>query len=231
MKELIVHVNNKLYDETNLHMDELLLRSMRKEKGYREDNLEQDHMLRQEIADKLNKAEENNKELLDEFSKEAKLYFKDLRKAGMRDWLIDPLNRSRITGLNHKIRSILLVMGFPIFAIGVAANILPYWLVQYISKKVLRVKKEFYSSITLGVGIFLLMFNYILLFFLIYFFSPNILCPLLSCVVAFFSGIFALDFQFFIRKTFGMGRALKNRALFEEFSQRREKLISLINRF
>jgi glycerol-3-phosphate O-acyltransferase/dihydroxyacetone phosphate acyltransferase len=231
MKELVIHVNNKEYDETIKQLDELLMPAMRREKGYKKNDLAADFEMRKVITAKLNEAEIKNKELVDEFKKESDDYFRAVRKAGMRDWLFDPINRSKISGASLWSRYFFILLGMPFFIVGLIGNFLPYHGTRMIVKKALKANKEFRASVGLAVGILLSIINYTALFFIIYAFSPNILCPILSCLLFHFCGIFAVDFQFYIKKAAGLSRALKDPVIFKQFSEKREKLLSLINRF
>jgi len=231
MKELITHINNKAYDEVVLQIEELCKKDWLKEQGFNYKKLEEDHIVTKQITEKVNSAELNNKEALDEFKEKAKIYFKEVRKIGLRDWLINPKQNKNVNSAHLILRWLLIFSGSPIYLLGLTGNYIPCKLTEKITKKILKGNKEFYASISIGTGMILLWTNYILWFALIYHFSPNILCPLLTCLAFALSGWFNLYFHFFILKTLGMGRAIKNQEAVKTLAAQRKALISLINKF
>lgn len=231
MKELITHINNKEYDDTVKEIELILKPSMLKAQGLDGRKLDEDFLITKQVTEMVNQAEIKNKELLDSVKNKTSVYLKELRKQGLRDWLIDPLNSKKIHSVSLALRYLAIFLGFPFYATGVLANYLPYKFSEILTKKLVKGNKEFYSSIAIGIGMVLLMINYLLLFFIVYHFSPNVLWPILFCMIAGICGMFALDFHFYILKTFGLKRALTNNKLYKEFSEKRAEIIDLINKF
>jgi 1-acyl-sn-glycerol-3-phosphate acyltransferase len=228
MKELITHINNKHYDQAVIHLEFLLKAKLIKQQGLDHRNLEHDYLISKQITEAVNAAEQNNKSELDEFTSKAKSYFADLRKNKLRDWLIDP--DSRISSFKVLARILLIILGSPFYLAGMICHYLPYIATQKIVSAKVK-NREFYSSFAIGVGLILFWLNLGIWFTVIYYFSPTILMPLGALVVLVLCGWFTLHFHFFIIKTFGMLRAVKNKELVSRFSQRRAELMALVNKF
>ena len=231
MKDLITHINNKEYDDTVKDLELMLKPAKLKEQGLDGRKLDEDFIVTKQVTEMVNKAEIENKELLDVVKEKTSSYLKEVRRNGMRDWLIDPLNSKRIHAVSLGLRFFLIVLALPFYLTGLLLNIIPFKLTEKLTKKVLKGNREFYSSIAVGFGMILLMINYLLIFFIVYHFSPNILCPILSCMIAGITGMFALDFHFYILKTLGIKRALSNPVLFRQLAEKRAEILSLINKF
>jgi glycerol-3-phosphate O-acyltransferase/dihydroxyacetone phosphate acyltransferase len=230
MKELITHINNKDYDIVVLQIESLYKKDLLKQQGLNYKNLEHDYIVTKQITELVNTAEISNKAVLDEFKGKAAIYFEELKKNKLRDWLIDLDQHKNVKSLNLYLRFFLVLAGFPIYAIGLTGNYLPYKLTEKLTKKILKGNIEFYSSIIIGIGMFVFLINYVLWFLITYAFSPNIGWPILTCLVLVLSGWFSMDYYFFKIKTFGMLRAIKNKARVARFLEKRKELLSLINK-
>ncbi len=231
MKELIIHINNKKYDRTFEHFETLVKRDwLKQQKKWRKD-LYEDFLMSQIIVGKLNTAEINNLELLNEFHEKSEIYFQKLNKNKLKDWLINPLQNNTVNGFGLAIRVILLLVGLPFHAIGFIGNIIPFKLVHFLTKKLVKKNKEFYSSIAIALAMVLFLINYLLLFFISYAYSPNVWWPVAICVSTLLFGRFSISYRELFVKSLGILRILKNKALANNLSKEREYLLSLINRF
>ncbi len=231
MKELITHINNKEYDAVVLQMEELCKKELLIEQGLNYKNLEHDYLITKQITEKVNVAEINNKEILEEFKIKSETYFKEVRANSLRDWLIDPNQNKKVNGINLVVRYLLITLGFPLHVLGLIGNYLPYKTTEKLTKKILKGNKEFYSSITIGLGIILFLINYLVWFFISYAFSPAIVYPILISVLFSLAGWFSINYYYFMLKTFGMAKALKNKKLTSSLLEKRKELVSLINKF
>ncbi len=230
MKGLITHINNKEYDKVVPQIESLCKKDLLKEQGLNYRNLEHDYIVTKQITEKVNAAEAGNKAVLDEFKEKASGYFEALKKNKLRDWLIDPNQKKNLNNVTLFLRFLILLIGLPLYAAGLIGNYLPYKLTEKLAKKILKGKVEFYSSLIIGFGIFIFLFNYILWFTVIYIFSPNVLWPVLICFMLSMCGWFSIPYYFFKTKTFGMRRAIRNKEMVAGFIQRRKELLSLINK-
>jgi hypothetical protein len=123
------------------------------------------------------------------------------------------------------------VLAVPLFIIGLIGNYLPYKSAEVLTKKIVKRNKEFYSSICIGIAMFLFWIYYTIAFFIVYHFSPSVFLPFAVCLAFALCGWFNLYFYFFMLKTGGMLRAVKNPALIKRFTEKRSELMSLVNKF
>lgn len=230
MKELITHINNKEYDELVPQLEILLMKHELKKQGLKYGNLEHHLIVTRQITEKVNTADLNNKALLDELKQKTAAYFKDVRKARLRDWLINRETNKLVTPAFAVLRVIGLILGFPVYALGCIANYPAAKLTEKLVKKILKGNQEFYSSVCIGVGMIFLYITYLIWFIVVYILSPSILWPLLTIFAMAITGWFALYFHFFMAKTVGVIRALKNQKTVKALAQRREEVLSLINK-
>lgn len=227
MKELITHVNNEQNDEVVFQIEEMCKKAMVKEQGLNDKNLQHDQIVLQQIVDLVNNANQN---LLDEFKLKARSYLKKVRSHKLRDWLIDSKQNKNVNFLNLVLRTVLLLAGFPVYAIGMVGNFPPLIITHKMARGSIK-NREFYSSIALGIGMVIFLINYLAWFFITYQFSLSIFQPIIICTVLMLCGWFCLHYHPFLLKTFGMARALKNKVLVNELLAEREKLLSLVNKF
>ena len=230
MKELITHINDKQNDEIVYQVEELCKKDLIKERGLNYKNLEHDFRILKELTEKINEVAANKPELLEEFNPLAKDYFKKLEKNKLKDWLINPNQNKQVTRVNIILRFCLLLIGLPFYAVGLIGNYIPLLLTHKLTKKNIK-NKEFYSSIAIGIGMFLFWINYIIWFTVIYALSSTVLWPFSLCLILIMCGYFSLYYHPFMKKTQGMIRILGNKELSEKLAIERKKLISLINKF
>ena len=125
-------------------------------------NLEHDFIALKELTEKINTAEINNPELLNEFKTKAKIYYNKIKTNGLRDWIINPTNKNKITKIQFILRVFVLIFGFPIYITALIGNYLPYKLTEKLSRKIAK-NKEFYSSFVLASSMVFFLLNYILI--------------------------------------------------------------------
>lgn len=230
MKDLVTHIDNKQDDEA-VYQVEILCKEIRlKEQGLNCSNLEHDFAVLKQLTEKVNAVSKSNPELLSEFKSAATAYFSELKKYKLRDWLFSPVNTWQLNPAWLVLRFLALLAGAPFYLLGLAGNYLPLCCTHLLAKKSIK-NIEFYSSIAIGAGMFVFWINYIILFLVIYHFSETVFAPVSLCVLLILSGYYSLYYYPFMKKTFGIFRALKNKRLRLKLQSDREKLISLINKF
>ena len=230
MKDLITHINNKENDEAVYQVEELCKKDWLKEQGLNYRDLNDDFTVLKQLTEKVNKVGVENPELLSEFKTRSNQYFNELKKHGLRDWLMNPRYKNRITTTHLSLRILLLIIGFPIYLIALIGNYLPYKLTDKLARKIVK-NKEFYSSFAIALAMIFFLMNYTLWFVVCYLFSTTIFIPLFICLTLILSGWFGLYYFPFKNKTKGIYRILKNKKLYENLFEKRKELISLINKF
>ena len=230
MKELITHINNPENDETVEQIEILCKKDRIKELRLNHKNLYHDFIVLKELTEKVNKVEIENPMLLNEFKINAKNYFNDLNQHQLKDWIINPTSKNKISITNLALLYFFLILGFPLFFIGFAGNFLPYKITKYLTQKIVK-NKEFYSSFAIALSMVFFLVNYTLIFSLIYQFSNEIFFPLLTSLIFILSGWFGLFYYPVIYKTRGVQSALLNSEMYNELSAKRRELVNLINKF
>ncbi|MCW3075792.1 MAG: hypothetical protein JWO32_401, partial [Bacteroidetes bacterium] len=229
MKGLITHINNKEYDGAVINFETLCKADWLKKQGFSQKNLEHDYIVSKQITEIINSAELNNKNALDEFKIKSDSYFDEVRKLKLRDWLIDSERNKYVNLPVVLLRFFLILLFLPFVLVGIIGNYPPLKATELVTKKILKNNVEFYSSLCIGFGMLFFWINYIFWFFLIYHYSLTIFPPIVVCLLFVLCGWFNLTFCFFIPKTLGMLRAVKNPALIKALSEQRMHLLSLIN--
>ncbi len=230
MKELITHINNSENDEAVEQIEILCKKDRIKELRLNHKNLYHDFIVLKELTEKVNKVEIENPMLLNEFKINAKNYFNDLNQHQLKDWIINPNSKNKISITNLALLYFFLILGFPLFFIGFSGNFLPYKITKYLTQKIVK-HKEFYSSFAIALSMVFFLVNYTLIFSLIYQFSNEIFFPLLTSLIFILSGWFGLFYYPVIYKTRSVQRALLNSEMHNQLSAKRRELINLINKF
>ena len=230
MKDLITHIDNKDNDAVVYRYEDLCKRDLLKEQNLNYRNLQHDFLVLKQITEKVNDAAKNNQAVLNEFNHKANEYFKQLKKNRLKDWLINPNQNKNVSYVNFIFRFILVVIGFPLYVIGIFGNYLPYLITEKVTQRTVKTK-EFFASIAVAFGMIFFLISYLLWFFISYALSPNILIPLLLCTSFILTGWFSLNYHSFKAKTFGMLRILRNKEMHNQLLKKREELIALINKF
>lgn len=230
MKALITHINDQSNDQLVEQVETLIKREKLEKQQLNYKNLADDFEVLKQITDKVNQAAEKHPEKIEELKPLAQHYFQELKKHQLKDWLLDPIHSHKIGLLSLITRFIFVLLGLPFFALGFLFNYLPMIGSHLLTVKMIK-HREFYSSFVIGIGMLFFWINYLLLFFIVAHFSPNPLWPLLFCVLSVLFGWFCLYYRPFVKKSFGMMRLLRNKALAKELRTQRQKLVSLINKF
>lgn len=212
MRGLIVHINDPASDKVVGEVEEIYKRDWCKAEGLNYKNLDHDLTITKKLVAVINTAAETAPEKLDALKQKANDYTKKIKQLKLRDWLLSPAHSKEINGGMLALRCLLLVLGFPIYLLGVACNYPAYALSYRITNKIVK-HVEFHSSFNMGIGSFLLMIYYLLQFFVAYAMAPHIGWPFLHIIIAIFSGWFCLYYSPFRKKTLGIYRVLQLRKL------------------
>ncbi|MBL7909577.1 MAG: 1-acyl-sn-glycerol-3-phosphate acyltransferase [Bacteroidia bacterium] len=230
MKELITHINNPQNDEAVYQVEIICKKDILKERGLTFRDKYNDFVVLKELTEKVNTAEVERPEVLSEFKTKAKDYFNLLKKNNLRDWLISPRQKYKQSALHLFFRTVLLLLGFPVFATALIGNYLPYFATEKLARMIVK-NKEFYSSFAIALGMIFFMINYVLWFVITYSFSETIFPPLFICSLLIACAWISLYYRPFSKKTLGLYRIARNKKLYNELFEKRKELLSLINKF
>jgi glycerol-3-phosphate O-acyltransferase / dihydroxyacetone phosphate acyltransferase len=230
MRELVTHINDPKNDEVVYLVEMLCKRSMLRTGGLDRKNLDHQLQVQKEITRQVNTAAIADPEKLESFRTNARIYFDELKKKRLRDWLIDPANRSRVTTDRLVMRIPGVIAGLPLYVTGYLVHYPALYAADRISKRLSR-HREFYSSLAIGAGMFTFLIAYMILFGLFVFTMPHVWWAVAGCVALVLCGIFSVWFHPFLYRTLGMLRILKNPETRAGLEKQREELLALVNIF
>ncbi len=228
MKALIIHINNPENDNLIINLEELFNRDLCKRQNLNYKNAEHEYLMSKKIVEVINKAETEKPEIVEELKIKCNLYFEEVKKLKIRDWLINPLCLKGVNGFVLFFRFFILVLGFPMYLRGILGNYIPYKLSEKIVNR-FKMAIEFHASFNLGIGTFLFLIFYSIQFAIAKIMSPHIGWPLLIIFVSLFTGWFSLRYYPFKQKTFGLLRVLLNRNKATELGVKRREISDLFN--
>ncbi|MBN8692798.1 MAG: 1-acyl-sn-glycerol-3-phosphate acyltransferase [Bacteroidetes bacterium] len=226
MKDLITHIENPENDKLVPWLEKIFMRDLCKQQKLKFKDPEHEFIITKKITEKVNTADQEQKETIVELNARCEKYFKHLNLMGVKDWVVNPSNKWQLSWMHVILRLLLIVAVLPIIIRGMLGNYLPYKISEFIVKK--KVKHiEFNSSFNLGIGTFLTLFFYIIQFIIAYVIAPHIGWPLLIVLVSFLTGKFTLNFYPFILKTKGIMKALTNKIGLRNLSEERAQIVEL----
>lgn len=227
MKELIVHIENPKNDKLVGWLEELFLRDWCKKRRWNYKNLDHELKMSQQITAMVNVADVENKAVIDELNEKCKVYFKNLNKLKIRDWLVNPHHKSKVSWLHFFVRTILLLVFSPLWIRGLIGNYLPYKASEKITDKMVR-NVEFHSSFNMAIGTILMWIYYGIQFFVVNKLTHNIGWAGLAVVISFLTGKFVLYYYPFLQKTLGLLRALVNQQKMKDLKAERHEICDLV---
>jgi glycerol-3-phosphate O-acyltransferase / dihydroxyacetone phosphate acyltransferase len=230
MKELITHINNPLNDKVVEYLEILCKDDVFEKGGWNKNNLHHDFLVTKQITELVNNTSQVNQAGLDEFNIQATNYFNELKNYGLRDWLLNPNYSSLVNYTHLVVRVILLVVASPVYLTGLVGNFFQLYFIHWLTKKIIK-NVEFYSSIAIGLGMFVFPVIYAIWFLIINSVSNNIGVGLAGLFVFAMSGWFSLYYHPYLLKTLGIFRVLNNKSKTEALKLKRKTLLDLINKF
>lgn len=226
MKDLITHIDNPENDKLVPWLEKIFMRDLCKQQKLKFRDPEHEFIITKKITEKVNTADQEQKETIVELNTRCEKYFKHLNLMGVKDWVVNPSNKWQLSWMHVILRLLLIIAVLPIIIRGMLGNYLPYKISEFIVKK--KVKHiEFNSSFNLGIGTFLTLFFYIIQFIIAYVIAPHIGWPLLIVLVSFLTGKFTLNFYPFILKTKGIMKALTNKIGLSNLREERSQIVEL----
>lgn len=228
LKDLITHIENPENDKLLPQLEQIFMRDWIKKHKLTLHDPEHEYIITKKLTELVNKADKEEKEALVGLKEKCADYLHKLKIMGVRDWVINPKNNWQINWLMFLFRMPIMIAALPLIVIGMAGNYLPYKISENIVKKKIR-NREFYSSFNLGIGTFLTLFYYILLFIITGILTEGMGWPWLAIFIAYVTGKFTLNFYPFILKTKGIFNAITHTTGLKNLRDDRKKLSEILD--
>ncbi len=231
MKEHLLIINNKDYDEAMDAIAEIYLEEWIKDDGANPRNLHNQYHALRKIAQMVNFLEVNHKQLLDEINVKTTTYLKQLTEADLRDHLLRPEKISKMNFGTFVLESQVILWGNIIYLFGLITNYPPYFSGKYFSDKKIK-QKEFYASAYLHIAMILwgIYFGIQILTVALLFRNWSLIGIYAVSVIAL--GLYNLFFYPVRKKIFGRWRLLrmvrKQRDVVENLVSERAEIILLM---
>jgi 1-acyl-sn-glycerol-3-phosphate acyltransferase len=229
LKPLTLNLNDKENDVVIEQLQFILKAQYLEEHRLNYHKLEDHQKYWQFIVSKLNDLTAKHPKETASFREEVNVYYNQLRQLKLRDHLIYAAskNKSYITFVNL----FLLVVGFPVYAIGKALNFIPYYFAKRIADKTCK-NIEFYTAVNFGAGslILIVLLPIEVLIVWLIFKTTNAILIYIFIKSAF--GFMGLQYTTFKKKIVGAFRLKKiknkNTALYNNLLKQRELIINFI---
>jgi hypothetical protein len=158
----------------------------------------------QKLTRKLDELEAENPKEIELLVKDVNDYNTLLKKHKVRNWLVEkPQNNFWRIALNI----LILLAGLPIFVYGFLFNAIPFFTIDTVLRKKFK-DITFWSSFSLGLGMFLFPIIYLLELFAMSWIIPGVWFKLAFIVSLPFAGKLAFKWYILFRKTAGRSRLL-----------------------
>jgi len=173
----------------------------------------------------LNKELDENPEIIHDLNMLVPEYRKELRNAGMRDWV---LNKQPFGATGLLLSGITKIVLLPVFMFGFLNNLVPYW---FASSKVSNIKdQQFHSSFKYVIGMIVFPVWYLVTAGILAFLSIPIWTIILYILLLPLTGLAAFEYYIRFRKLLGKLSFTLRRKSGEISSliEQRKKIISLM---
>ncbi|MDQ3192414.1 MAG: 1-acyl-sn-glycerol-3-phosphate acyltransferase [Bacteroidota bacterium] len=163
MSKLIVVIENPKDDQLVSNLETMVEDQIVLNKNKELNPVENNFINSCKISSGISKFKQKDKLAFEEFESKAKNFFSILKKEGYKQELLQEnvLNKNNLGVISLK--SLLLLLTFPIFITGFFLNYIPYRLPYILSKKIVKNNIEFFSSINLTIGTLIFIFYYLLI--------------------------------------------------------------------
>ena len=159
----------------------------------------------QKLVKKLDALEVKNPEVTEKLVEMANDYVSKIKKLKIRSWLLEKSYRNLAKiGFDN----IILILGLPIFLFGFIFNSIPFFAIDFITRKKIK-DIAFWSTFFLVLGIILFPIFYLLEFFALSWLIPGVWLKIAFIVAMPFAGKLAYLWYILFRKTVGRGRLLR----------------------
>ena len=208
MSKLLVIIKNPDNDKLVADIEAIFMHQWLKEHRKNEKNIEDQYRASKSIADMVNYLDEQNPNLIESLTTKVLTYTKKLKKYNLRDHLLRPESVNKMNIGTFILEFLMLWIGMPVYAIGLAMNFPPYYFAKKISLKKTK-DIEFFASIYSNIAMFLWLIYYPLqLLAVALIFRSWSLLGIYSLLVPLTAG-YVLIFYPMMKKTFGRWRLLR----------------------
>lgn len=229
LKPLTLNLAHKENDVVIEQLQPILKKQFIEEHQLDYNNLAHQQQYWEFIVAKLNELTERIPDDFHSFKEEVNVYYNKLQQLKLRDHLIYAAskNKSMLTVVNI----FLLIIGFPVYAIGKTLNFLPYYFAKFTADKTCK-DIEFHAAVNFGVGALLLIILFPLELLVVWLLFKCWQSLLLYSALKSLCGIVGLHYTVFKKKVLGAFRLQKiKRAspdLYTNLKQQRELIINFI---
>jgi glycerol-3-phosphate O-acyltransferase/dihydroxyacetone phosphate acyltransferase len=229
MKPLVPSLLNKENDVVIEQLQPIVKKQYIAEHQLNYNNLEHQQQYWEYIIAELNSLSEKHPEKMEGFRTQVANYTEQLQQLKLRDHLIYNVDKKNIlTVFNF----ILLVVGFPFYAIGKTLNFIPYYYGKRIADKTCK-DIEFHAAVNFGAGTFIWMITFLLELLVIGLLTKSWCVLLVYTVVKAGFGRIGLSYSVFKKKMLGSLRLNKikktDAPLFNSLQQQRAQIVNFIN--
>jgi 1-acyl-sn-glycerol-3-phosphate acyltransferase len=194
IEALIVKIPDDEYYDTYEKLCEIHYNTVLKDSGRKRHIIENKVFANQKTVEIVNKLREKDTAIMISLKEKVSTYFQHLASINLRDWVLEK-NQSFLSNI---IKSLLLIIGFPLFLYGFIHNFIPFKIPTLATKNIKD--RNFHSSLHFIIGHFLAFFYYIILFFVSVLISRSYLAGLAYLLSLPLSGIFAFEYyKWFIK--------------------------------
>jgi len=156
------------------------------------------------LTRQLDELEKTEPETVEQIVKETRDYKKLLGKYHLRSWLVTKPSNNALKMVPNKL---LLLIGLPLFVYGFIFNAIPFFLLDYVTRKKIK-DFAFWSTFFLVPGIIIFPIFYLIDLACVSSLLPGIWLKLLFFITMPFVGKLTFKWYILFRKTFGRGRLL-----------------------
>jgi glycerol-3-phosphate O-acyltransferase / dihydroxyacetone phosphate acyltransferase len=137
-------------------------------------------------------------------------YNKMLKAAYYRDHLFTAATQKKLTPLNVIFKSFLLILGLPLFLLGLVLNGGPYFVIEQFAKHKVK-ERIFEASAKILLGTILFQLNWLLFFIIVKLLSGSWLYAGYVLLAGIFTAWFSWHFQLYLKKSLGFIKLYFNR--------------------
>lgn len=214
IKKLIVAIDKEEYDELIEQLESFYHSEL-----IPDNNKEEDLKLTQEIVTAVKHYQEKDPELFDKMSWKLAVYFRKLKRTKLSD---KSFNSKKDTAKNSLVKMITtLILGFPIWLVGIINNYIPYKLPRAIALSITK-DESFYGALLMSLGTFIFIIFYSIEIFLVWHFTHQLTLTIFTLIALPLIGFFTIYYSRIARRFY------YNWLLVFKFNSKKKILMELI---